>query len=462
MFKLTDNEKIGKYLSKLITEKCQNQRQFSKKYIETIGGDVEDERQIANMSNRISQIVNGKKALQLSDLPIFTKLLGISCEELLSAGECFRPSGAHLTNYDVAFSEDEDLWEQYALSEDKIILNADEYGKTIIDYALEFKNIKLLKYFMARGYIWFVGEVNSSKTRWLSYGPFFGGGTSITPRPNSAYNEIRWHFYPPDEDAEKPGKWGCAMPFEKDKLQYTLAGSDDLRRKLITLAVEYNEVELIRQLCAREVPVLYELNEFPYSFPRHDGTDIDSYYDETMVMQIAGASQEILDYFLELFQITDRFGRSDQFLFPYMTNLLNFLIRNKNPYAEKMLKCSIEHNRCAYKQLKQLTDTAVENYIKYRTEHYYMRDYPSEEELKRYRQYENSCVSSAKENFKRDIYFHGQNKIILSFQDSGSGDNKSAMVTTVVHTTEHSGDSRIDSLIEELNDSYQQICNMKE
>lgn len=41
------------------------------------------------MANRLSQMLNGNKGIQIYDLPVFTELLGISCEELLSAGRCF-------------------------------------------------------------------------------------------------------------------------------------------------------------------------------------------------------------------------------------------------------------------------------------------------------------------------------------------------------------------------------------
>ncbi len=455
MFKLNENEKIGKYLSKLITEKYKSQRQFSRKYIEAEGGDENDDRLIDNMSNRISQIVNGKNSVQLSDLPIFTKLLDISCEELLSAGECFKPSGAHLTNYDVAFTDDEDIWEQYILREDKIILNSDEYGKTIIDYALEFKNIKLLKYFMEHGYIWFVGEVNPPQTRWLTYGNTFGAGTAIMRRPDNSYN-VRWHFYPSDVNTHGLDS-GRIIPLSRDTLQYTLAGSDDLRRKMVTLAIEYNEVELMHQLCAREVPPLYQLNEFPYSFPRHDGTDIDDYYDEDMMIQIAEASEQILDYFSETFQIINRFQRTDQFLFPYMTYLLNYLIRNNSSYSEKMIKSSIEHNRYAYKRLKQLSNKAVKNCVDYNMQTWCTDRFYSENELKHYRQ---QYTATAKESVKRSINFYGNDNLIVSFWDSSSG-KAVAMVTTVVHTTENSDDSKINSLIEELNDLYHKICNIK-
>ena len=47
-------------------------------------------------------------------------------------------------------------WDSYINREDKLILNYDEYGKSVIDYALEFENYDFLKYLMNNDYIWFV------------------------------------------------------------------------------------------------------------------------------------------------------------------------------------------------------------------------------------------------------------------------------------------------------------------
>ena len=157
MFKLEENDKqIGQYLSKLIDRKYKSKRQFCRAYIEADGNREADNDAIQKMANRISQIIQGKKAIQTYDLPIFTQLLDVSCEEILSAGKHFVPVSTHLTNYSVAFTKDKDVWERYVHREDRLILNCDEYGKTVLDYALEFKNIEFLKYLMEKKYIRFV------------------------------------------------------------------------------------------------------------------------------------------------------------------------------------------------------------------------------------------------------------------------------------------------------------------
>ena len=58
-----------------------------------------------------------------------------------------------MTNYEIAFTDDPRVWKKYMEREDKIFLNSDEYGKTVIEYALEFKNYKFMKYLMDEGYM---------------------------------------------------------------------------------------------------------------------------------------------------------------------------------------------------------------------------------------------------------------------------------------------------------------------
>ena len=92
MFTLADNEKIGAYLKRIINKKgYRSDRQFGKRCLEERNMPTDDE-ELRKMSNRLSQILNGKKGIQLEDLPVFSKLLDVSCEEILSAGKSFSVS----------------------------------------------------------------------------------------------------------------------------------------------------------------------------------------------------------------------------------------------------------------------------------------------------------------------------------------------------------------------------------
>ncbi|MDE6700846.1 MAG: hypothetical protein K2K10_07555, partial [Acetatifactor sp.] len=103
---------------------------------------------------------------------------------------------------------------------------------------------------------------------------------------------------------------------------------------------------------------------------------------------------------------------------------------------------------------------AIKSCVKYRMQFWNTDNYRNEEEKKQYQQYEKRCMAEAREQLKEYIYFHGNHNIIVSFWDT-SGGNNAAIVTTVVHTTEKSSDSKINSLIEELNGLYHKICNIK-
>jgi hypothetical protein len=115
MFELKTNEEIGAYLEKLIYSKYKSQRQFCVACIDLIPGVSQDSRdeEIRKLTNRLSQILKGKKGIQTHDLPIFSELLGVSCEEMLSAGATCTPIVNRRTNYNIAFSTNERDWMEY-------------------------------------------------------------------------------------------------------------------------------------------------------------------------------------------------------------------------------------------------------------------------------------------------------------------------------------------------------------
>lgn len=172
MFTLATNEKIGQYLMMHIEERFKSHREFGREYLRDVGEETGKE-QLQKMSNRLSQILKGKKEIQLYDIPVFCRLLDVSCEDILSAGKSHAPTSGRLTNYAIAFSQDKHEWETYVTRKDSPVLNADEYGKTIIDYALEAENYDLLKYLMDKKYIWFVS--GDEKDYFVN----FGAGTSL-------------------------------------------------------------------------------------------------------------------------------------------------------------------------------------------------------------------------------------------------------------------------------------------
>ena len=77
MFTLKKDNEIGKYIKKLIDNKYKSTRQFCKDYLIASKIEPTDE-ELSKMSNRMSAIKKGTKAIQIKDLPVFTMLLGVS------------------------------------------------------------------------------------------------------------------------------------------------------------------------------------------------------------------------------------------------------------------------------------------------------------------------------------------------------------------------------------------------
>lgn len=321
MFQIQDNVKIGKYLLNLIEQKYESRRKFCRDYLITANLEVTDV-SVNNMSNRVMQIVNGNKAIQTYDLPIFTQLLGASCEEILSAGEIYAPVSNRVTNYSIARSKDRSEWEKYINRSDKLVLNSDEYCKTVLDYALEFGNYDFIKFLMDNGYIWFDSRNDND------YIQTFGAGTSIKRR------EIGYVDY----------------GFESK-----LKTEDELRIKLIALAADKKDLKMLNELRARENPQLYY--KAHYLFGTHP--DFDNNYNETMVRHIASSSDEVLDYFTDSFEIRDHVRYKDgskkahTFMFPYISKLLDFLVSNNAPFAETAIKKAIKYNKSVLNKLQE-------------------------------------------------------------------------------------------------------------
>jgi hypothetical protein len=356
------------------------------------------------MSNRLSQILNGKKGVQLEDLQFFSKLLDVSCEEILSAGKSFSVSSNRVTNYSIALSHDNKEWEKYVNREDQLILNADEYGKTVIDYALEYENYDFLKYLTDKKYIWFVG---TDEIDLFHYN--FGAGTSIERNPLLLRN--------------------LNLLDAKMKERY------DLRMKMITLAIKKKDTKMLTELRAREIPSLYQA-----CFYSCTPAECEKYYDEELVLALADTSDEMLEYFSKEFEIVDRVGTTNRFMFPFINQLIEVLVKTNNRYVEWVLKDAIKHNQYALDKLKSLLETSVKYYKELYAESI---------------QHETIKKDIIK-GIVRDIDYYDDGEMI-SYRTIHA---KDGIITNLVKVTATSEDTYTNRLIQEVNEIYNKIQNI--
>ena len=397
-----NNNKIGTYLKNRIERQYPSHRQFCKAYLEMIGVEANSE-ELRKMGNRLSQIIKGTKGIQIYDLPVFTDLLGISCEELLSSGKCIVPTSSHVTNYDVAFSHDTKVWKKHVEREDRLILNCDEYGKTILDYAFEFKNYAFLKYLMDEKLIWF-----ADNSDWDGY--TYGAGTNIKRR--------------------EMGYIDTAVPLQ---IQY----QDYIRMQAIALAIENDDYNMLDTLRVRENPGLHLQSSILHN------VDLDKYYNDELITAVAHSDEKILDYFSEEFEVEDAQKRKNKFIYPYIGAVINMMLRDKCKGAELLIRRTLAHNKKTYEELSRVIDEA-----------YRFNCDSLGFEL------DENMVNQIKAQTLRNIFFTPQCDMVSFFYSTGRKSTK-AFATNIVNITEKATSPLLKELIEESNEWYCKIVSLK-
>ena len=421
MYKV-DNKRIGKYLSKLIdNSRFKNDRQFSIAYLH-LTKTPESAENIQNMQNRICQIKKGNKSIQIYDLPVFAELLGVSTDDILSAGTVKLPTFTHKTNYSIAFSKEPKEIENYINREDKLFLNPDEYNKTFIDYALEAENYTLLKYLMDHNYIWFVGD--NSEEYYCSHRDdsrdfeSFGAGTSIKRR------ELH----------------------NIDLLEFTFKHQCDLRYKMISLALKEKDLEMLNKLHAKEVPFLYRL-DMGGSYVVENFVLSKTKNFQEFIETIVGSDNSIINYFFEPFTIKythlgHKYNFKNIFIAPFTGKILEALIINHQVFESKIfLQKAINHNQ----KMKNIILKNIADYKQTLTDYHENQKYYIRENIEDiinadlYREY----------MFCKDNGFIRFSPFFLSDPDTNS-----SIITNIINVTVNSKDSEIQFLIDELNQLY--------
>lgn len=407
MYKI-DNKKIGSHLADLIkSSNYKSDRQFGIAYLklrDNIKVPASDD--IQKIQNRICQIKKGNKGIQIEDLPIFAELLHVSIDEILSAGTLTAPVSSRVTNYSISFSKNPTEWDAYINRNDKLILNPDEYNKTVIDYALESGNYQFLKYLMDNGYIWFVG--NNTDRYYLG----FGAGCSIKRR-DIGFTDI---------------------------LDINLKAQDDLRFRMISLAITNKDFDMLNRLHAREIPLLYTINYVHHHnlinehLPESKNVDL-------MINSIASSSNTTLSYFFEEFEIdSERSASKNTFIFPYAGVLLDTMIKHRDKNPDRFLEKAIAYNQKVKKRLQQYVDESMKSckeLLMNSAKHgIYDDDYCKHESW-------------------RDYYVYPETGFVAFMVPMFIKRNLArGFITNIIHVTAKSSNPETQFLIDELNETY--------
>lgn len=401
MFRTATNEEIGKYLFKLIDEKSdkfKSGRDFCKQYLFLEKGEQPSDDEIQKQANRLSGIKSGKYGLQIQDLGYYTELLEITCEELLSAGKSKPAFPDRYSNYTFAHSTDRGYWERYINNDDKLFLNADEYGKTILDYAFECENYGLIKFLTENNYITIVD--------------------------NESTKDYVMTFMPPD----KAMKY---MSRNANKLNDEIINNDKIRTTVVALAIKKNDKYFLTKLRAREIPALYSVCEYGFS-TQFD--NFESSYNDKLTNAVANADKEILGYFSEPFSIKSEHSEG-VFIYPFLGRLLDKMISENNKNTVYVLERTLDYNSNV---LNELSEKIAQSYIMYKK---YCDD---------------------KEAFSGAVkYFDMNDNGVFTFMNYDPSDtsNLIKMKSNVIHISKKSKDEKINELIDKINKIYFAIKN---
>ena len=229
--------------------------------------------------------------------------------------------------------------------------------------------------------------------------------------------------------------------YNRDYYLLSRLHSIDLRQSIIELALEYKDIELLHRIHARETPELYRGGAFGKVEPCE-------YIDS-----LSKSDDKILEYFTDEFDIDvpiDSWNRNDfitrTVIFPSVAELTKALISNKSDFAKTALEKISRHNANVYYQLKDCIDESIkknhEQFTYERTEKEIYND-------------EIFGIDLATMVFN----FCEENGFIHIMSDRTLGNN---IFTNIIKLDFNSGDEKIDKLIEEVNQYYKKVVNIRE
>ncbi len=431
MYKMVDKTQIGEYVSQLVNYKFESQASFCKAWLEKENLEITQE-ELGKKANKFSQIKNGKKAIQIEDLPIFCSLLGVNCEEILSAGKIVHRTN-QLTSYLVAHSNDQNMWEEYIHIENHPILNKDEYEKTVLDYAVSYHNLELIEYLIDHKYIWF----DSKNEKDIHYSINFGAGTKIK------------------------------RIIDGDGLEQQISNMV-FREKIIALAIEKNNLNILKELKAREIPDFYSGSAFAHPGDllislkyEHEKDEHDKFLKITL-NNISKTTADVIDYYTTPFIITDSITkyrdkriRKYEYMCYYISKILDVLVENKHSCVKSALKRAIQYSQETYKLVKKQIEINLE------INRASLPFVDSDNECTR-KYIKERIANMTKALFEQSDFRCNKDQMmvrVVAYNYSDPGYQH--IVRNLIYVSKTSKDQYINSLISELNELYDKIINIE-
>ena len=157
MIKIKNSTEIGNFIKERLEQLNMKRSDLAEELAKAKGQDVYTKDQLRDL---VYKWVNGQRTPGIDYIYYLSKILEVSIEEMLVAGEvCEKYESRPFTLYAIAksnnFEQLDEVMKTPTLDGSIVGINYDEYDKTILDYAVEFENIEMIKYMIKKEYLQF-------------------------------------------------------------------------------------------------------------------------------------------------------------------------------------------------------------------------------------------------------------------------------------------------------------------
>ena len=138
-------------------------------------------------------------------------------------------------------------------------------------------------------------------------------------------------------------------PYEARTFEHKLYENKILRTQIISLALENNDYDVLREMRAREFPPQLAMTTTSLT-----SIKFSEYYDENFIEMILRSKSKAVQYFCEEYYVESKWQKEEfLWMFPFLDKLIVAAAKRNSSKANMLLDAAIKHNEDTYNALKK-------------------------------------------------------------------------------------------------------------
>ena len=106
---------------------------------------------------------------------------------------------------------------------------------------------------------------------------------------------------------------------------------------------------------ARDNPFLHVAGTLGFAY------GLERYYNADLMKAVSESDQKVLDYFSREFEIKDIYNNENTFIYPYMGELIDIMLKTNRKEVELLIRRSLKHNKETLKKLETMIRDAYQS-----------------------------------------------------------------------------------------------------